>query len=173
MTQKQNLRILLLSALVFLTMGGFLLHYRIHPPVAVPWTTTAPKPWNMIPVLSGLVSLFVIPPLFYFRKTIAFGYALNGMTAIIGTIAMTQFTLTHPPPAWTLTTILFQSLLADIVLLWAKFAVGKALFELELFRNEETLARKKRFFRYPNMGWWWIHVAALTLVFWLGNRFWP
>ena len=172
MTQKQNLRVLLLFALVFLALGGFLLHYRIHPPVVVSWTTTAPKPWNIVPVLSCLVTLFVITPLFYFRKTLAFGYVLNGMTVIIGTIAMAQFTLTHPPPVWTLTTVLFQTLLADIVLLWAKFAVGKALFELELFRNDETAARKGRFFRYPNMGWWWVHVVTLSAVFWLGNRFW-
>jgi hypothetical protein len=172
MTQKHHLRVLLLFALVFLAFGGFLLHCRIHPPVTVPWSTTEPKGWNIIPIISGLISLLVITPLFCFRKTLPFGYVLNGMTVIIGTITMAQFSLSHPPPAWTLTAVLFQSLFTDIVLLWAKFAVGKALFELEHFKNDETAARGGRFFRYPNMGWWWIHVVVLTVVFWLGTRFW-
>jgi hypothetical protein len=172
MTQKQNLRVLLLLALVFLALGGFLLHGRIHPPVKVYWNTNALMAWNIIPSISGLFSLLVITPLFFFRKTIPFGYVLNGMIAIIGTITMAQFSLSHPPPAWTVTAVLFQSLLPDVSVLWAKFAIGKALFELELFRNDEMAARKGRFFRYPNMGWWWVHVFVLSVVFWLGTKFW-
>ena len=29
-----------------------------------------------------------------------------------------------------------------------------------------------RAYRYPNMGWWLIHLAAVSLVYYLGNRFW-
>jgi len=27
-------------------------------------------------------------------------------------------------------------------------------------------------YRYPNMGWWLIHLAAVSLVYYLGNRLW-
>jgi hypothetical protein len=172
MTQKQNLRIILLFALIFVALGGFLLHLRIHPPVNVPWNDAAPMAWNIIPAISGAISLLVIIPLFFFRKTIPFGYVLNGMTAIVGTITMTQFSLSHVPPVWTWTAVLFQSLFPDVAVLWTKFAIGKALFELELFKNVEMAIRKGRFYRYPNMGWWWVHVFALSVVFWLGNKFW-
>ena len=164
MTQKENLRAWLLVSLLFMSFGGWLLHLRIHPPGA--------SPGNSIPALAGLISMAVVVPLFYFRGTAAFGYVLNGMIAIIGTIAMVHFSLKHPPPAWTFETIMLKSLLADIGVLWAKFAVGKVLFELELLRKPEDAARRGRFFRYPNTGWWWVHLAALSVVYILGSQFW-
>jgi hypothetical protein len=164
MTQKQNLRVLLIFSLFFLSLGGWLLHSRIHPLIAAPG--------NVIPAVSGMFSLIVITLLFCFRRTVSFGYVLNGITVIIGTIAMAHFSLKHPPAVWTLQAVLFKTLLADIALLWGKFAAGKALFELELVNNPENAARKGRFFRYPNMGWWWIHLVALGVVYTLGYQIW-
>jgi hypothetical protein len=40
MTQKQNLRVLLIFSLFFLSLGGWLLHSRIHPLIAVPGMET-------------------------------------------------------------------------------------------------------------------------------------
>ena len=164
MTQKRNLRILLICSLFFLAFGGFLLHSHIHP--------LGEDPWDVIPAVSGMLSVVVITALFCFRSTVAFGYVLNGMTVIIGTIAMTLFSLKNPPPAWTLQAVLYKTLLADIAILWAKFVVGKALFELELSKQLADHVRKGRFFRYPNMGWWWVHVVALSVVFTLGYLIW-
>jgi hypothetical protein len=164
MTQKENLRILLLVALFFLALGGWMLHCRIHSLGAVPG--------NAIPFVSGLISVGIIPLLFYFRKTVAFGYLLNGMTVIIGTIGMALFSLKNPPEIWTLQTILFKTLLADIILLWGKFAVGKALFELALVNQLDQTTRKGRFFRYPNMGFWWVHLIVLSIVYTLGVQIW-
>jgi hypothetical protein len=164
MTQKQNIRILLVFSLFCLSLGGLMLHYRIHPP--------GDLPGNIIPTVAGIFSILIILPLFCFRRTIAYGYVLNGMIVIIGTIGMLHFSLKHLPPVLTLQAVIFKSLLADIIVLWGKFAVAKALFELDLFRKEEDAGRKGRFFRYPNMGWWWVHLAALSIVYTLGNLFW-
>jgi hypothetical protein len=61
---------------------------------------------------------------------------------------------------------------ADIMLSWGKFTVGKALFDLEALRTETDVTVKGRFFRYPNMGWWWVHLVALTAVYSLGHVIW-
>lgn len=164
MTQKENLRILLLCSLFFMALGGWMLHVRIH--------TLGALPGNAIPFVSGVLSVGIIPLLFYYRKTIAFGYLLNGMTVIIGTIGMAHFSLKNPPEIWTLQTIIFHTLLADIILLWGKFAVGKALFELELTGQLDQTTRKGRFFRFPNMGFWLVHLITLSVVYTLGVQIW-
>jgi len=164
MTQKKNLKVLLICSLLFLSLGGFLLHSRIHP--------LGVYPWNIIPTISGILSVVVITLLFCFRKTVAYAYVLNGITVIIGTIAMAHFSLLNAPAVLTLQSLLLKTLLADITILWGKFSVGKALFELELLKQPEDAVRKGRFFRYPNMGWWWVHLVALSVVYTLGNLIW-
>src|SRR5450759_190703 len=118
MKKKDNLRVILILIIFFLALGGWLLHLRIHP--------LAKDAENYIPTVAGFISVIITPVLFIFRSTIHFAYLLNGMTVIIGTIAMTHFSIEHPPQVWTLQTILLGTLLADIMLLWGKFAVGKA-----------------------------------------------
>ena len=95
------------------------------------------------------------------------------MTAIIGTIAMVHFSIENPPEVWTLKSVLMGTLLAPILLLWAKFAVGKTLFELDpAFSRPDAPMRKGRFFRFPNMGFWFVHVVTLTIFYWIGGHFW-
>jgi len=85
---------------------------------------------------------------------------------------MSHFSIAHFKGPVTLDAILFNTLLADIAILWAKFALGKALFDLEFLKSDADTMGKGRFFRYPNMGWWWVHLFALGLVYALGNFFW-
>jgi hypothetical protein len=164
MTRKDNLRVLLIFSLVALALGGFLLHTRIHP--------LEKEAGNIIPAVSGILSVIAITLLFCFRQTVAYGYVLNGMTVILGTVAMAHYSLKHPPEVWTLHAIVYRTLLPDIIVLWGKFAVGKALFELELLRQPEAPARTGRYFRYPNMGYWWVHLLAISIVYSLGIQFW-
>ena len=164
MTQKDNVRFLLIFSLVVLALGGLILHTRIHP--------LEKDAGNIIPAVAGILSVIIIPVLFYFRQTVAYGYVLNGMTVILGTVAMAHYSLKHSPDVWTLQTVLFGTLLPDIIVLWAKLAVGKALFELELLRQPEAPARTGRFFRFPNMGYWWVHLFAISIVYSLGVQFW-
>ena len=150
---------------LFLALGGWLLHLRIHP--------VAKDAENYIPLVAGFISVFVIPFLFIFRSTISFAYLLNGMTVIIGTTTMTHFTIENPPQEWTLQTIFLGTLLADVILLWGKFAVGKALYDLEAVINRPDAERNSgRFFRFPNMGFWFVHLVTLTVVYMIGSYFW-
>ena len=162
MTKKNYLRAVLVLAIFCMALCGWLLHLRIHP------FTEHIK--NAIPFVAGCISVFVIPVLFLFRPTIPFAYLLNGMTVIVGTIAMTEFSLKNPPSEWSLQTILFGTLLADVIMLWGKFAVGHALFHLESTVNHpDAPTSKGRFFRFPNMGFWLVHLVVLTIVYTIGT----
>jgi hypothetical protein len=110
--------------------------------------------------------------LFFFRKTISYGYVLNGFLVIVGTIAMAHFAIAQWPTPTTLGSIIFKTTLADIAILWSKFFVGKALFDLETFGYDPNKAKKGRTYRYPHLGWWLIHLAAISLVYVIGNLVW-
>ncbi|MBI5399088.1 hypothetical protein HZB07_00530 [Candidatus Saganbacteria bacterium] len=164
MNRKELLRRTLLIGFVFLSLGGWLLHLRIHQPFA--------HNYNLIPYISGIISLFVLTLLFSFRKTVAYAYAINGILVIIGTIVMAHFSVVNFKGPLTLSAILLNTLLADIFLLWGKLVVGKAIFDLEILSTDQEVVSPGRYFRYPNMGWWYIHLVALSIVYILGNILW-
>ncbi len=164
MNGKKTIKATLVAGLFFLALGGWYLHLRIHPP-----TTEID---HVIPFISGIVSVFCIPFLFWFRPTVIPAYIVNGFLVIIGTITMAHFSIVNFKGPITLTNIILNTTFADIAILWGKFAVGKALFGLEFLKSETAVAAKGRFFRYPNMGWWWAHLFALAIVYALGNIFW-
>jgi hypothetical protein len=165
MKKRDYLRLVLILAIFFLALGGWLLHLRIHP--------IAKDAENYIPLVAGFISVFLIPVLFIFRSTIPFAYLLNGMTVIIGTIAMTHFSIENHPQVWTLQTILLGTCLPDILMLWGKFAVGKALFDLDpVINRPDAQISSGRFFRFPNMGFWFAHIVTLTAVYLIGSYFW-
>jgi hypothetical protein len=162
MKKKEYLRLRLILAIFFIALGGWLLHLMIHPP--------AKNLVNYIPAVAGFISVIVIPLLFIFRSTTTLAFLLNGVTVIIGTITMAHYSIKHPPQAWTLQTILLGTLLADILLLWGKFAMGKALFEMEITVNHpDDPVRGGNFFRFPNMGFWLALFVALTAIYIIGN----
>ncbi len=164
MPQKNYLKGVLVGALALLAAGGLLLHTRTHP--------AAGDPTNLIPLIAGLPGLLLIPWLFLSRKTIHLAYVLNGMLAIVGTITMAHFSIANLPEKWNLTNIFFRTTLADILLLWGKFFVGRAIFLLEFYSPETPYNPGWKVFRYPHLGWWAVHLIALSLVYWLGNLIW-
>jgi hypothetical protein len=164
MTQKQNIRNLLVAGLVAASLGGWLLHLRIHHLDA--------SPVNFIPFIAGLISIVVLPAMFFSRKTLAYAYVINGMIVIVGTITMCHVSLMRLPHQITFTTLFLGTLLADIILLLTKFLFGKALFELEMLKAIEAIARHNRFWRYPNMGWWWMHLFSLSAAYVAGYVLW-
>jgi hypothetical protein len=110
--------------------------------------------------------------LFSFKKTIEYGYVLNGFLVIIGTVGMAHFSIVHWPAPATLGSIILKTMLADIVILWSKFFIGKALFDLEFYGYDPNKAKKGKTYRYPNLGWWTVHLVAISLVYLLGNLVW-
>lgn len=164
MNRKKAIKMTLVMSLFLLALGGLLLHLRIHPP--------AKHYANIINLISGIVSVFFLPALFLPRRTVALAYIVNGFLAIIGTITMAHLSMAHFQGPVTVSGILLNTTLADIAILWGKFAVGKAIFDLEFLRSDTDLVHGGRFFRYPNMGWWWAHLFSLSAVYALGNTLW-
>ena len=162
MKKKEYFRLILILTIFLIALGGWLLHLSIHP--------VAKDAGNYTPAVAGFISVLIIPLLFIFRKTTSLAFLLNGATVIIGTIMMAHFSIKHPPHVWDLETILLGTLLADILLLWGKFAVGKAIFEMEITINHpDDPVRRGKFFYFPNMGFWLAAAAALTAVYIIVN----
>ena len=164
MTVRTYTKSILLVGLWTLSIGGLLLHCRIHPVKA--------NYSNLVPAVSGVLSVLVVPLLFCFRRSIAYGYVLNGFLVITGTITMAHFSIAHWPSPATVQAVLLNTTLADILILWARFFIGKALFDLEFFGYEAAKEKKGITYRYPNMGWWLVHLAVVSIVYYLGHILW-
>ena len=164
MTIRTYVKSILLIALVTLSLGGFLLHLRIH--------LASQNSSNLIPAISGVLSILVVPLLFSFKKTIAYGYVLNGFLAIVGMIVMAHFSIVHWPTPPTMESIILKTTLGDILIVWSKFFIGKSLFDLEIFGYDPSKAKKGNTYRYPHLGWWMVHFVMITLFYFLGNRLW-
>lgn len=163
MTRKKYIKLLLILGIFSLSFGGWLLHFRIHSPFA--------ESYNLIPFIIGLIGIFIVPFLFWFKQTIAYAYLINGFSVILGTILMGHYSLVHLHGSFTLNNLLFGTLFADIVVLWGKFYIGKVLFELEWLRSDQDPAPEGRYFRYPNMGFWWVHFLSWSIVYTIGSIF--
>jgi hypothetical protein len=164
MTVKTYIRSVLLGAFLTLSVAGFLVHSRIH-------LITQNRSF-VVPFIAGILNIAVIPGLFWFKRTVAYGYVLNGFLCIIGTVTMGHFAIAHWFDPKSSPDILLKSMLIDILIVWGKFFVGKALFELEAFGYDPNRRKTGMTYRYPNMGWWLIHLAAVSFVYYLGNRLW-
>ena len=164
MSNKTYVKSLLLIAIITLALGGLLLHIRIHPIVKIPSI--------VVGYITGVLSIIVVPLLFSFKKTLSYGYVLNGMLAIIGTILMAHFSIAHWPAQTTFASIILETTLPDILILWTIFFIGKALFDLETFGYDPKKPKTGVTYRYPNMGWWLVHLAGLSIVYTLGNLLW-
>ncbi|MFA7382738.1 MAG: hypothetical protein WC001_04750 [Desulfurivibrionaceae bacterium] len=133
----RTMRHLLLTALVLMATGALYLHLRVHP-FLVP---DKANPGQTIFIgsfvaasLFSLLDLIVVSLLFTCRRTAVYGFVLNGMLVIFGTVLMTHFSLAKlsVEPSLPLYLLLFKSTLPDIALAWADFLVGAALYHLWL-----------------------------------------
>jgi hypothetical protein len=129
----------LLFALFLLALGGLMLHYRIHPFIVA--DKLAPGTFHFkgnffLANLFPFLDVVLVTILFLSRRTALYGYLLNGLLVIYGTIFMTHFSIAAfiaqsiPPSQW-----IMKSLLPDIGIAWADFFVGKALYEFYLGRK--------------------------------------
>lgn len=164
MTVKTFIKSTLISAIVVMSIGGLFLHLRIHP--------FAKNPSNLVPVITGFMSIIAVPLLFSFKRTASYAYVLNGMLVIIGTVTMGHFSIAHFPNEITVSSMLLNTLLGDILILWGVFFIGKAIFDLEFFGDHPDMRKTGKSFRYPNYGWWAVHLAAISFVYALGHMLW-
>lgn len=130
-----NKRVLLI-ALFLLAVSGLLLHYRIHSfmvpdridPEIVRFDGT-----KFLSFLFPFIDVVLVTALFASSKTFIYGYLLNGMIVIYGTVFMAHYSIAEfaakavPAGEWFL-----KSTLPDIGIAWADFFAGKALYDLYL-----------------------------------------
>ena len=129
MAQK-NFR-MLIGAFVLLSVGGLMLHIRIHPPAA--------SLFNCLPVTFGAVNILLLPFLFRRADTAPLAFMLCCITVIAGTIGMAYFSIVEWKDPVTLYTVLFKSTLADIIILGVKVPLGYVL--LRLVRESDAKRR--------------------------------
>jgi hypothetical protein len=127
--KKRNL----LVALFFLAAAGLLLHIRIHNfivtdklhPFSYSFDSTL-----FFALFFPLLDVFVVTALFMSRSTAAYGYLLNGLLVIYGTILMSHYSLAEMTTrSMPVQALLLKSTLPDICIAWGDFFVGKSLYE--------------------------------------------
>lgn len=125
-------RQLLLGALFLMACAAFLLHYRIHPF----WVPDEENPGTSLfrgsylaASLLPLIDVVLVTLLFASRRTAVYGYLLNGLLVIYGTVLMTHFSIAGlGPKSPPLIDWIMKSTLPDIALAWADFLIGAALY---------------------------------------------
>ena len=133
-------RKILLAALVLLAVSGLMLHYRIHsfmvPDTLHPGSFVFDST-KFLAALFNSTDVLLVTFLFLSRKTAVYGYLLNGMIVIYGSVFMAHYSLAEmTAKAIPLQAMFLKSTLPDIGIAWADFFVGKALYDHYL-RGEE------------------------------------
>ena len=124
----------LIWAFVLLSLGGFLLHLRIHPP--------SKSLFYWIPFLFALLNTLVIPFLFNRRETVAYAYLFTWATVIVGTVGMAYFSITTWKLPVTAINVILKSMLPDIIMLWSKIFLAHKI--LSFYRPHGFAAKWER-----------------------------
>ena len=151
---KNRITNYMIASLLLISLGGFGLHFLVHNP--------AKHQFGYIPFIAGLISVIAVPIMFKFKKTVHLAYILNGFMAILGVITMVHFSIEEKRP-----------LIPDIIIVIGKFYLGYAIFCMETFNLEgDPHPSGLNVIRYPNPGFWYVHLVLLSVVYFLGNYFW-
>lgn len=121
----------LFAALILLAAFGFMLHFRIHNFMNHGHEGPGFDVTHFISNLFPLIDLVLVTALFTSKKTAVYGYVLNGMLVIFGTVFMAHFSIAEltsksaPLFDW-----ITKSTLPAICIAWVDFFIGKALYDL-------------------------------------------
>ena len=148
-------------ALMFMSLGGLIIHVRVHPSIIDPMGTGVPANW--VPFVAGLIGVFITPFLLSLPKTVIIGYLINGVSVILGAVLMSTKSLSSLPVPLTLGDLLFKTTLADILLLFGKLFVGH-----QIFLHHHPAGMGRMF----TPGWWARHFLYLGAVFAIGHFIW-
>lgn len=142
-------------ALFLIALGGWLLHLRIHP------STSDPN--NFVPLISGIISVFIVPILFTMKRTSIIAYLLNGFSVIVGTIVMAHFSLSGLPSTVTFSYLMLKTTLADIAILLSKLFIAHNI----LMTYYPTGVG-----RFFTTGWWTRHFFYAVVIYLSGHFLW-
>ncbi len=131
----------LILVLVLLALAGLMLHFRIHPFIV----QDKMNPENYVfdstkflATLLPLIDLFIVTLLFTSGRTAVYGYLLNGMLVIYGTIFMMHYSIAEMlAKSIPLGEMVLRSTLPDIAIAWADFFAGKMLYDIYIKENNK------------------------------------
>lgn len=103
-------------ALFFVSLGGLLLHIRIHPP--------SEEAFHWLPVIFGVLSTLVSPFLFNNPRTVAWAYLFTVAAVVVGTITMAAVSINELEGPITLDTVLLRSTFPHIIILFTKLPLA-------------------------------------------------
>jgi hypothetical protein len=107
---------LLILAHIFLSLGGLLLHLRIH--------AVSESLLNWWAPAFGMANLFLLPFLFARSSTVGWAYIINFATVIAGTVGMAYYSIITWQGPITVYSIFLTSTFPDIIILLAKLPVA-------------------------------------------------
>lgn len=146
-----------LLSLWFISLGGWLLHLKIHAPSFV-----AGEPQNpafLIPYIMGLLNIILVPGLFIFKKTAILAYLVNGFSIAIGALTMAQMSLINLPNPLTLNSFFTKTALPYILISLPKLWIGQIIVE------HYYPAGLGRMF---TSSWWIRHFIYFTVIYSIG-----
>jgi hypothetical protein len=106
----------LVWAYAILSLGGLLLHLRIHPP--------GESLFNWLGTGFPLVNVVIVPFLFSRPSTVAWAFLFACMTVVIGTTSMAYHSITTWNLPVTVKTVILNSTLPDILILSIKIPLA-------------------------------------------------
>lgn len=133
MEDKDGTKKILFAALVLLAFSGFMLHYRIHYFIDHRPSHPGFSGTYFLSNLLPFIDLILVTALFASKRTSVYGYVLNGMFVIYGTVLMGHYSVAEltsksaPIQDW-----LIKTTIPDIGIAWGDFFVGKALYDLNV-----------------------------------------
>lgn len=146
---KDKIRLTLFLIIFFLSLDGFILHYRVHPFLVSdelnPQIVYFKFPFFMANLFS-VIDLILITLLFLSRKTIVYAYLLNGLIAFYGIILMGHYAISklitggYP---FTFENLFIQSVFPHQIVSLSDFLAGYLLFK-HLKNSKEEVAYEKR-----------------------------
>ena len=114
-TKLRSVRLLILAH-VCISLGGLLIHIKLHP------MSQSLYFWWASPVAA--FSVLVLPLLFSRSSTVGWAYMLNAATVAIGTLGMAYFSLLKAEGPLPLSLIFVDSTLPNILILLAKLPIA-------------------------------------------------
>jgi len=117
----------------FVSLGGLLLHVRIHPP--------ADNVFNWIAAAFAAVNTFLLPFLFNTPATVAWAYLFVWATVVTGTVSMAYHSLITWELPVTAKTVIMNSTLPDILILLAKLPLAHKI--LRVYRPDGAVTEQR------------------------------
>lgn len=129
---SRSVRILILIH-IGITLGGMLMHLKFHSPLKSLYF------WWASPV--NAVSLLIIPVLYCRPSTAGWGFMVNSLAVLIGTVGMSYYSLLNLERPLTFYRLFIESTLPNILILWTKIPIAYLIL-LQMQPNREPLQKR-------------------------------